>query len=366
MLSPNNIPAKRSGRASSNWSIDSGYGSGLHEDIKHDTTLNARDNTVSGSAPQQCQQTFGLGIEGLSKLQCDDDVYIKEEDFIRGSTTPRLSLRTDFSNPSSPEPISPASPSESSTSTICAFCELLDPDDDHFQYYHRVGDCMCKAEHERTFGRPDHLQQHARNFHKCEKPLTELVRDAWRMDGPGSVDDKSWTCGFCQEILPNWDARATHIAGHFKAGMSMTQWRDNRVSQSTLPRESTMPEEPAFLDALTGMGATFAGPSNDGPTHANHARVDSGQHQQSQSTSATTFMPMSATIPDIAFDPFCMWGNPIDTFIPSTTEPFSTYTTQPNFPTVTTNNNSPMMDISDVQFDINGNPVFDHGVWNSW
>jgi hypothetical protein len=253
-----------------------------------------------------------------------------------------------------------------SNSTICAFCELLNPDDDHFQYYHRVGDCMCKAEQERTFGRPDHLQQHVKNFHKCEKPLTELVRDAWRMDGPGSFDNKSWTCGFCQEILPNWDTRATHIAGHFKAGMSMAQWRDNRFSQTTLSREPSMTEEPALLDALTGMGATFAGPSNYGSAHTNHARIDRTQHQQSQPGSTTTFMPMSAAIPDITFDPFCMWGNPIDTYVPPTTEPFSTYTTQPNFPIVTANNDPSMGDLSDVHFDINGNPVFDHGVWNSW
>lgn len=548
MLSPNNITPKRNGRVSSNWSIDSGYGSGLHEDIKYSTTvsvdhehdslrsctersqLDARDIPISGPAPQQCQQTFGLGIEGVSKLQCDDGVYIKEEAFTYRSTTPCLSLRTDISNPSSPEPISPASPSEvrrsharknasklpsqaigrltawldanrhhpypsaetkqalaeaccitikqvttwftntrqrqlksqdndgrlsndhiqaalssrkgkkkdygrvspvdgllspprlspcpsiseqssgegdnwqctfcrvsltskswrrheetqhhpkyqwtclacgpriqlqSSSSTICAFCELPNPDDDHFRYFHRVGDCMCKAEHERTFGRPDHLQQHARNFHKCDKPLSELVRDAWRKDGPGLIDDKSWTCGFCQEVLPNWDARATHIAGHFKAGMLMAQWRDNRVSQSTLPRESTMSEEPALLDALAGMGATFAGSSNYGSI-ANHARVDSAQHQQSLSTSMTAFMPMSASIPDITFDPFCTWGNPIDTFIPPTAQPFSTYTTQSSCPTVTTNNDPTMMGGSDVQYDINGNPVFDHGVWNSW
>lgn len=255
---------------------------------------------------------------------------------------------------------------QSSDVTICAFCELLNPDDDHFRCFHRVGDCMCKAAHERTFGRPDHLQQHAKNFHKCDKPLPELVRDAWRVDGPGSLDNKSWTCGFCHEILPSWDARATHIAGHFKAGMSMAQWRDNHVSQSTLPRDSNMPEEPALLDALAGMGATIAGPSNYGAIHTNHARVDSAQHQQSQPTSAMTFAPMSANIPDIALDHFCMWGNPIDTFIPPTTEPYTTYATQSDFSTVTANSDPSMMDISNVQFDINGNPVFDHGVWNSW
>ena len=150
----------------------------------------------------------------------------------------------------------------SSLSSICAFCELPDPDDDHFQRYHRIVECLSKAEQERTFGRPDHLHQHAKNFHKCEQPLSELVRDTWRKDGPGMVDSQNWTCGFCQKVLSTWDARATHIAGHFKAGLTMAQWRENRVVQSTLPTAHMNHTEQMDLDALARMGQTLPGPSN--------------------------------------------------------------------------------------------------------
>jgi hypothetical protein len=110
----------------------------------------------------------------------------------------------------------------SSSQSVCAFCEIPNPDDKHLQH-HRISECLSKAEPERTFGRPDHLHQHARNYHKCERPLSELVRDKWRKDGPSTI--RNWTCGFCQEVLLTWDARATHIAAHFRAGMRMTQWR---------------------------------------------------------------------------------------------------------------------------------------------
>jgi hypothetical protein len=110
----------------------------------------------------------------------------------------------------------------SSSQSVCAFCEIPNPDDKHLQH-HRISECLSKAEPERTFGRPDHLHQHARNYHKCERPLSELVRDKWRKDGPSTIRNR--TCGFCQEVLLTWDARATHIAAHFRAGMRMTQWR---------------------------------------------------------------------------------------------------------------------------------------------
>lgn len=549
MLSPNNIPLKKNGRASSNWSIDSGYGSGLHEEIKHGTTVglddardvlrtpaelcqlesDARDVIVSDPEHHQQQQTIGLGIQGIPEQQHDDYVFVKKEEDSDVPSTPRLSLRTNISNPSSPEPLSPASPSEvrrsharkcasklpsqavgrlmtwldanrhhpypsaeakqalaeacsitvkqvttwftntrqrqlksqepngsgraiydqtptqaprkgkkkdysrsngaspiegflsppprlspcasisehssgegdnwqctfclvsltakswrrheetqhypksqwtclafgprvaftSRSSTICAFCELENPDDDHFQLFHRIGECMCKPENDRTFGRPDHLQQHARNFHKCEKPLCELVRDTWRRDGPGMTDNKSWTCGFCHEILPNWDARATHIATHFKAGLTMAHWREKRVSQSTLSPEHIKPEESIILDNLAAMGTTFAGPSTSRSLSTHHARIDSAQHQPI-ATPTTNFMADANIIPDINIDPFCMYGNPIDTFDPSMSY------NPPTAPVPTQNMDSMSTDFDVIGIDEFGNPVYDFSSFHSW
>lgn len=226
---------------------------------------------------------------------------------------------------------------------------------------------MCKAEHERTFGRPDHLQQHAKNFHRCEKPLNELVREAWRKHGSGTTDDESWACGFCQEMLQTWDARATHIAGHFKTGLTMAQWRDNRVSRSTNPREYTNPDEPAMLDAAVGMGATVAGSFDYGSVQVkHHARTDSSQHEQPQPVSATEFMPMAGTIPDLMFDPLYMYGNPIDTFIAPATGPFTSFPAQATVATTTISNEPSLIDLNDSEFYMDSNPVCSPGVWNYW
>ncbi|KAF1925582.1 uncharacterized protein M421DRAFT_94659 [Didymella exigua CBS 183.55] len=524
MLSPNNIPFKENSRASSTRSIDSSYGSCIYEDIKHGTILDVLDTTVGGPAQQQQQrqQIIELGIRDVSELQRGDYVFIKKEERSDPPATPHLSLCTNISNPSSPEPISPTSPSEvrrsharrttsklpsqaikcltawldanrhhpypsaetkhalaeacsitlkqvttwftntrqrqlksqknngrggighdqtpaqasrkgkkkdygrsngaspiegflspsrlspcasisdyssgeadnwqctfcgvsltakswrrheetqhhpksqwtclafgprvapaNISSTICAFCDLENPDDDHFRLFHRIGECMCKPENERTFGRPDHLQQHARNFHKCEKPLSELIRDAWRKDGPGMTDNKTWTCGFCHEVLSTWDARATHIATHFKAGLTMTHWREKCVPQSTLPLEQIEPHKSIALEDLTAMGATFAGPSNYRSPPTSHAHIDSAQHQPLP-TPTTTFMSVPTTIPDINIGPFCMYGNPIDTFDPVLA------------PASGQNVDTASADFGFVGVDEFGNPVYDFSLFHSW
>jgi hypothetical protein len=109
--------------------------------------------------------------------------------------------------------------------SMCAFCQLRNPSEDHFQRSHRITECMRKNEADRTFGRPDHLRQHMKNFHKT--PLLDLIRDKWRRDGPGKNVNEGWTCGFCKAELKTWDIRETHIANHFKDGLTMATWQEH-------------------------------------------------------------------------------------------------------------------------------------------
>ncbi|KAH8722488.1 hypothetical protein GQ44DRAFT_568416, partial [Phaeosphaeriaceae sp. PMI808] len=109
-------------------------------------------------------------------------------------------------------------------SSICAFCQLKNPSHDHMMKSHRISECAKKSEAERTFGRPDHLRQHMKNFHRTS--LLEMVRDKWRKDGPGKNVNEGWTCGFCAQELKTWDIRETHIANHFKDGFTMASWID--------------------------------------------------------------------------------------------------------------------------------------------
>lgn len=254
----------------------------------------------------------------------------------------------------------------SSSMSICAFCELQNPDDNHFLSFHRIGDCLCKAEHERTFGRPDHLNQHARNFHKCEQPLSELVRDIWRRDGPGMVDNMSWTCGFCQKVLPTWDARATHIASHFKAGLTMAQWCADLVPQATLPRDHTETTGPVALDALASLGVTLAGPSVPSSNSANYSHPHPMRHLQTLHTTTAAIMPVTTTIPDLDLDPFCFYGNQIDTFDPSLSTSNSYYPAVSNMPVATHNTGPSLMDFAVIDFDEFGNPVYDMSSMHSW
>ncbi|KAF1945746.1 hypothetical protein EJ02DRAFT_431262 [Clathrospora elynae] len=116
-------------------------------------------------------------------------------------------------------------PSRSDASTSCAFCKARNPSDEHFLQSHRITECMKKSEVDRTFLRPDHLRQHVKNFHKA--PLEDTVRDLWKKDGPEKDVVENWVCGFCAQDCKTWDMRETHIARHFKDGMTMADWGEH-------------------------------------------------------------------------------------------------------------------------------------------
>ena len=63
--------------------------------------------------------------------------------------------------------------------------------------------------------------QHLRMVHNCT--LASEVIDSW--ESAASIQ-QLWGCGFCGEQLYDWDSRATHIAAHFRQGMSMDDWGD--------------------------------------------------------------------------------------------------------------------------------------------
>lgn len=190
----------------------------------------------------------------------------------------------------------------SSSQLICAFCEIPDPDDEHFQH-HRISECLSKAEPERTFSRPDHLYQHAKNYHRCEQPLSDLVRDMWRKDGPSTV--KNWTCGFCQEVLFTWDTRAAHIETHFRAGMWMAQWRDG--NNFGAPSTSPVGREGAPIgETLYNVRAS---PRVEGSASSYHSQEVSGTASKSYECECgrvSAFVPSYLITKDGSISPFLM------------------------------------------------------------
>jgi hypothetical protein len=107
--------------------------------------------------------------------------------------------------------------------SLCAFCLTKDPSEEHLVNSHRISDCTEKSEADRSFGRPDHLRQHFKNFHKSSLP--DILKQRWRSNRDYKEEREGWVCGFCSTKLFTWDQRAVHIANHFKDGMTMASWR---------------------------------------------------------------------------------------------------------------------------------------------
>lgn len=187
------------------------------------------------------------------------------------------------------------------------------------------------------------------------------------MDRPGMIENTSWTCGFCQEVLLTWDARATHIAGHFKAGLTMAQWRDHRVSQTTLFNEYTNSESRMELDNLGRMGMTMPGPSNQYLAQNDNMYSNPAQTLTSESNHTATLMSSTTSGPPY-FDvgsSFLCYGSQVDTFVPAMDQPAGLHPSV-NIMSTAPQNNDIAMDFDFIEFDQFGNPVYSHGTYNSW
>ncbi|KAI9672088.1 MAG: hypothetical protein M1831_001901 [Alyxoria varia] len=108
--------------------------------------------------------------------------------------------------------------------TLCAYCGVANPSADHAETSHDHSTCFDKGLASRTFHRKDHLRQHLRLVHS----VTKLPQhsDGWKTTriGNGVNGGVKSRCGFCSAQLESWDERATHLAGHFRAGATMAQW----------------------------------------------------------------------------------------------------------------------------------------------
>jgi len=189
--------------------------------------------------------------------------------------------------------------SRSGLYTMCAFCSAKNPDENHFLRSHRILECSKKSEAERTFGRPDHLRQHVKNFHKCS--LSDQIRDKWRRDEPGKNFNEGWRCGFCGDELKTWDIRETHIANHFKAGATMASWTD----YTQVTSESSKDKQSVAVPLL-GQSIEYQHPGQQQPENTPHAL---GSFPDMNAYTTTTAGPSSSQLIldtnfDLYADPF--------------------------------------------------------------
>ncbi|TEA19139.1 Cytochrome P450 monooxygenase lolP1 [Colletotrichum sidae] len=93
----------------------------------------------------------------------------------------------------------------------------VDPSEEHLEE-HNHATCHDRPKEARSFGRKDHLVQHLRVMHKLEK-MPHF--DDWRVEG----EEMTSRCGFCNVTLASWSERVDHLAGHFRKGASMKEWK---------------------------------------------------------------------------------------------------------------------------------------------
>ncbi|KAJ5099873.1 hypothetical protein N7532_006874 [Penicillium argentinense] len=104
--------------------------------------------------------------------------------------------------------------SQTTNRTHCAYCHALEPNSEHLALHNHL---VCQG-NSPGFRRKDHLVQHLRHTHKLE---VMPIIDDWKIPGPAV----SSRCGFCDKTMNTWTERAEHLAGHFRDGVTMKEWR---------------------------------------------------------------------------------------------------------------------------------------------
>jgi hypothetical protein len=214
------------------------------------------------------------------------------------------------------------------------------PAEDHFLTQHRIEDCARRDVGDRTFLRPDHLRQHIKNFHNAT--LFDIVQARWKK--AAETVPEGWTCGFCGERLDTWDKRESHIANHFKDGMTMAAWNEypenspkaekksrsggfatlNRLSRHAFPRRTTRSSGPQVQEHL--------GPQPPQPQPQqqlfiqNHPTTFHQQPHQDFSNPWTTVnltstLPLPPVLPDLPMlDPLMDMNNFSEWALPAATD----------------------------------------------
>ncbi|KAG9190832.1 hypothetical protein G6011_08920 [Alternaria panax] len=184
---------------------------------------------------------------------------------------------------------------------------VSNPSDLHFAQCHRIAECISKDEDERTFLRPDHLRQHVKNFHK--ERLNETIRDLWRREGPSSNAVENWVCGFCAKELKTWQDRQTHIAGHFKDGLTMTDWkgymRQDTEAEASKKRPTSSEGRPNMLSKLA---RTLTGRSVHQQLHCMSRNQIADVFDTTQPFTGTR-CPDLRLLPELIFDDFMLGGD---------------------------------------------------------
>ncbi|KAH8647592.1 hypothetical protein BGZ60DRAFT_553274 [Tricladium varicosporioides] len=122
---------------------------------------------------------------------------------------------------------------------FCVFCGLENPREEH-DIVHAVDACYCKEKPEQVFATEDALFHHLLEVHNQVEETSVMA--GWSR--PFEGNDCYWNCGFCDEMMSSWTARAEHIGRHFENGMVMSFWD---------PLVPSYPLDRSTLHCITGF-----------------------------------------------------------------------------------------------------------------
>lgn len=125
----------------------------------------------------------------------------------------------------------------------------------------------------------DHLRQHVKNFHNAS--LFEIAQARWKK--AAETIPEGWTCGFCSERLDTWDKRETHIANHFKDGLTMASWNDYPENAPKPSQKSKAREKPDRRRNLSGLERLSRHAFPRRATRSSQSQIQQTQQTQQQS-----------------------------------------------------------------------------------
>ncbi|KAI4954514.1 hypothetical protein J4E91_002227 [Alternaria rosae] len=113
---------------------------------------------------------------------------------------------------------------------------------------------------------------------------------------------ENWVCGFCAKVLKTWDDRETHVASHFKDGLTMADWKGY-----TRPDAEASKKRPTSSEGRPNVLSKLARTLTFRSSREQH-------HYESQTQGAdafdTAFMSIHAPeaeaplLPELVFDDF--------------------------------------------------------------
>lgn len=138
----------------------------------------------------------------------------------------------------------------------CAYCNMLDPTPTHLEQ-HNHGACHGP---QRMFRRKDHLVQHLRHVHYLE--TIPLIND-WKVESANFTS----RCGFCGCQMSSWSERGDHLAGHFRNGLTMADWKGDHDFPDWVSKQVTHAVPPYLVDLESRTLIPFSATNNQVQDH---------------------------------------------------------------------------------------------------